>query len=86
MGKTRPVIQGDGRATISHRSWSADAGAKESRRQDDDASRRQVSDQVGKTTRRGDVIVSRGYIPVHSAIHDLLSNLDRVVLAVDFGQ
>ena len=34
----------------------------------------------------GDVIVSRGYIPVHSAIHDLFSNLDRVVLAVDFGQ
>lgn len=85
MGKNRPVIQGDGRVTINHRSWSAGAGAKESRRHDD-ASRRQVSDQVGKTTRRGDVIVSRGYIPVHSAIHDLFSNLDRVVLAVDFGQ
>ena len=52
MGKNRPVIQGDGRVTINHRSWSAGADAKESRRHDD-ASRRQVSDQVGKTTRRG---------------------------------
>ena len=42
--------------------------------------------QVGNIERREDVMASGGHVPVHGAIHDLLSNLDRVVLATDFRQ
>lgn len=43
-------------------------------------------DQAGNIERREDVMASKRYVPVHGAIHDLLSNLDRVVLATDFRQ
>ena len=43
-------------------------------------------DQAGKLKGGEDVMVSRRYVPVHGAIHDLLSNLDRIVLAIDFRQ
>lgn len=71
---------------ISHRSWSADAEMREGRQR-----RMMTQEESGerrgqRNWEAGDVILCKGYTPVHGAIYDLFFYLDRVVLAIDFRQ
>jgi len=85
--KNRGVIQcEDTRRPVVYRDQQTRRLKKRVDKKNDDASKRWVSDQAGGVGRRKNAEVFIRNIPVHSAVHDLFPNPDRVVLAIDFGQ